>query len=281
MTKPFTDRELSELARVFAPGPAALTLFTRAGIPRQDLPGALGGVTSREYWTMISDLIAAGTVENGARRVLTAASEIFPANPIFQGSGTLRHVLFIGASPDRMSTLRPDRELREIIRRADNDRIKVRYRPAADSGNLAAVLEDRTDILHLACHGNSDSVYFEAPDGTRQVVSGRHLADTLRLYQDDAGAVLRGVVLAACHSAAVAELLRPYADTIIAHQGDLLDVCAIEFAAELYRVLPVSASLGGAARIAARHAANARALCGMVPDELVVFEKQEGANGTK
>ena len=69
-------------------------------------------------------------------------------------------------------------------------------------------------------------------------------------------------------------------ETVVAHDGDFYDDCAIAFGGELYRVLPTVGSLGAAARIAARHTASSRPLCGMVPDTLVVLDRTRGPGKT-
>ena len=273
MNEPFTDAEVIALAQAFPPGPAASGLLAEAGVPSQHIPTALGGLTSNDFWRLVSEAIKAGLIENGRRHILEAAARRFPANPAFQGKERTRRVLFIGSSPDWMDVLRADRELREIVRRSDPARIEVHYRPAADVSDLQMILTVRPDILHLACHGGEGRIYFEDAAGRRQPLSGADLAETLRLYAEEAGATLRGVVLAACHSAAVAELLLPYASTVIAHAGDFYDDCAIAFSGELYRVLPTAGSLGAAARIAARHVASSRPLCGDLPQTLVVLDR--------
>src|SRR5690606_25870889 len=125
MNEPFTDREVTELARVFPPGPAATGLLAQAGAPPQHVPTALGGLTSNDFWRLVSHEIAAGLIHNGRRRILGAAAKRFPGNKIFQSEDLPCRVLFIGASPDWMDVLRPDRELREIIRRSDPAKVEV------------------------------------------------------------------------------------------------------------------------------------------------------------
>ncbi|WP_239333891.1 effector-associated domain EAD1-containing protein [Frankia sp. CiP3] len=81
----FTDAEVSELASVFYQAHTARQLLAAAGLPAGRQPVWSVALTSREFWTEVDVLLAAGALADGRRRVLAAAARIFPANPVFTG----------------------------------------------------------------------------------------------------------------------------------------------------------------------------------------------------
>ncbi len=81
----FTGAEVSELASVFHQAHAARQILAAAGLPADRQPVWSVALTSREFWTEVDVLLAAGVLIDGRRRVLAAAARLFPANPVFTG----------------------------------------------------------------------------------------------------------------------------------------------------------------------------------------------------
>jgi hypothetical protein len=128
----------------------------------------------------------------------------------------------------------------------------------------------RPDILHLICHGDGQNLTFADGYGDPRRVPAEHVARLLAGYRAHAGIQLTGMVLNACHSAAIAETFAPVADTVVAHHGSLEDECAQLFSERLYKTLRDVPSLGGAARIASEHLAADGSGCGGIQDGLVI-----------
>ena len=78
-------RETSELAKVFCRPAGAAQVLAEAGIPPSVQPSWQDS-TAEEFWEEVRRLVEAGIVENGASRILTAASRRFPANRVFNRS---------------------------------------------------------------------------------------------------------------------------------------------------------------------------------------------------
>lgn len=252
MTERLTDRELAELAKMLPPGrPTTMDVLVRAGFDETLLPAPSSVTNSFEYWRMINTEVAAGTVENGRRRIIEAALHRYPHNPVLVASrGPSRwRVLFIGTSPTGVGALRADRELRQV--RAAGAVVDVHDYPAATVADLNRIRTERPDILHLACHGRGPLLVFDDGQGAARTVHTAEIAATLGVYRQEIGVRLRGIVLNACRSEEAAELLRPYADVVIAHREELDDADGVAFGGALYQALPDAGGLAAAARIAA------------------------------
>jgi CHAT domain/Effector-associated domain 1 len=253
MTEPLTDEEVAELATLLPPGkPSTIKVLTRAGFTANQLPTLMTGDTATDYWDLINKKIIEGVIEDGRRRVIAAAMGPYPYNPVLLAAGIAHtwRILFMGASPDGLRPVRAGNELR-LIRQADQT-IHVRDVPAATATDLRTIRRERPDVLHLACHGRGEQLVFEDGAGGGQTVHAAEIAETLRVYADELGVRLRGIVLNACRSEPAAELLCPYAETVVAHRDELADDHGIAFAGALYLALPGAPTLAAAARIAVR-----------------------------
>jgi hypothetical protein len=277
MTEPLTDEEVAELAELFPPGkPSTIRVLTRAGFKANQLPTLTTGDSATDYWDLINGKIAKGTVEDGRRRVIAAALEPYPYNQVLLAAGIAHtwRVLFMGASPDGLRPIRAGSELR-LIRQADQT-IHVRDVPAPAVTDLRTIRLERPDVLHLACHGCGEQLVFEDGAGGRQTVHAAQVAETLRVYSDELGVRLRGIVLNACRSEPAAELLRPHAEIVVAHRDELLDGHGIAFAGALYLALPGAPTLAAAARIAVRELVLDDPRRRPLEDGLVICEHRTG-----
>jgi len=83
MTEELSERELAELARVFASACSAVQLLDRAGLSRARQP-----VFQQSYplmfWREVSLEIAAGALADGRRRILAEAARDYPRNRVFR-----------------------------------------------------------------------------------------------------------------------------------------------------------------------------------------------------
>jgi hypothetical protein len=260
---------LQELARVLPVGAAARMVLRSAGFPAEHVPSQ-ADTTPLEFWGRIDEALSAGLLDRGHDRVLAAACDRFPANRVLCRR-RVRKVLFVGAGPVGQQRLRSDRELREILavtRRLD---LHVEPCPAADVTDLRRLLSLRPDLLHLACHGDGENLVFEYPSGRQHGIPAVEVASLLETYRLQAGVHLQGILLGSCFSDKIAALFASPEVTVVAHEGELDDDCAVRFAGQFYEALAEVGEIGAAARIAATHVAGQHRCAGL-PSHLVVLE---------
>lgn len=190
-------------------------------------------------------------------------------------TSTPLRVFFVGASPFDISLdrLRADREFRAVQRHERPDALTVASRHAAGVDDLNAVLGERPDVLHLACHFADGALLFEDPVGDPHPVPVAALRQRLEVYRGHAGFRLSCLVFSVCESAGFAADFADLADTVVAWRGLLDDDCAIAFADRLYRELArdPTRSPGNAARIAAVEVATSESGCENLSDLLLVL----------
>jgi hypothetical protein len=75
--------ELRMLAEVFHHATAARQVLAAAGLPPGRQPIWSGGMSPMEFWGEVNHLLASGVLHDGRRRVLAAAAELYPVNPVF------------------------------------------------------------------------------------------------------------------------------------------------------------------------------------------------------
>jgi hypothetical protein len=251
------ETEIAELARVFAPTPALVSLLGQAGFPVDRIPQPYG-VDGSEYWSLMNDRIGAGLIPDGRRQVIDFALSRFPANPVFLAAArpAVRKVLVVSASPPDRPAVRAARELRAIKAALAGADTVVDYLPAASIADLAdAVLDGgdaATTVLHMCCHGEAGFLVFEDHDGNGHPVPIADIVETFRVVTARADEKLRAIVIAACQSADAADALLQFARTVIAHRGDLDDKDAEGFAGHFYQTLRNNDDTAEAASIAAQ-----------------------------
>jgi len=86
--EPLSASEIRALARVFHDPGKARRLLRAAGFPVEESP-AWGTLSPSAFWTAISELLEGGILDAGRARILEAAAEVFPANPVFTASRAL------------------------------------------------------------------------------------------------------------------------------------------------------------------------------------------------
>ncbi|MGI5506201.1 effector-associated domain EAD1-containing protein [Lentzea sp. CA-135723] len=186
----------------------------------------------------------------------------------------LTSVFFVGASPFDidLGRLRADREFLSIQREERPGVLRAVSRTATNVTDLAALLEERPDVLHLACRASDGVLRFEDPHGGPHLVPAEALARRLRGYHDHADFTLSGLVLSAGRSAEFANLFDGLVQTVVTWNNDLDDECAVAFSAAMYKHLVQSSvrSLGAAARVAAEEVGGEDAECRNLPEQLYV-----------
>jgi hypothetical protein len=78
-----SDEEIDALAAAFNPGPAANVVLRRAGFPNAAVP-ASQGLNGVQFWTLISNELENGIIQDGRRKVLAAALRDRPYNDVLK-----------------------------------------------------------------------------------------------------------------------------------------------------------------------------------------------------
>jgi hypothetical protein len=149
----------------------------------------------------------------------------------------LPQVVLLGASPpdeDQISSAAEIQEIAQILAPLKS-RVTMVDRPAARAAaDLVTLLyEDPPTVLHLACHGTLADIRLHTQDGWSCAI---RLADLERLLLR-ASKRLQCVVLAACYSAQLAEMLSKTIPAVIGFEGRLGDRVARDFSREFWRTL--------------------------------------------
>ncbi|MEU4555463.1 effector-associated domain EAD1-containing protein [Micromonospora violae] len=277
MNEAFSELELAALAEAYPLGPPATVLLERAGFPRAHVPSMIG-VSAAVFWRLVNAEIAAGVLENGSERILKIAEAQYPASPIF-GSTGIRRVMLVGAVPDGLPAMRPDRDLAEAVRAVERAGISVTYRLAADVTDLDVLGVERPHLLHLACHGDGEFLIFEGPSGPRPVAID-DLLGLLDGYARTSRHRLRGIYLASCDGAAQAQRFLSVADRVVAFAGELADGCAPAFTAHLYRALITAKDLHEAAGLALDRMTSVQPSCRWLANRLIALPRRTSLNRT-
>src|ERR1041384_176136 len=185
---------------------------------------------------------------------------------------TKKHViLFLAANPHDTGRLALDREARsihvELKRSGYRDRFEFVTRWAAEPLDLLRELRAlKPTVVHFSGHGarpagapdreegrdavviaapsgdEPGSVVFDGAEGRGHVVTPAAFAQTL----DAAGASVRLVVLNACYTASIAEVLLPHVDCVVGMSGAIHDDAARSFATGFYGGLGEHESIAAA-----------------------------------
>lgn len=157
-------------------------------------------------------------------------------------------ILFLSASPDEMTTLRTDREVRDIqeaLRQSEfRDRFELKQEPAVRISDVQrCLLQHRPDILHFSGHGyEGGAILLEGRNGKLFPLLSGDLAALLSVLKDRT----RCVVLNSCYSA---QEVGPIADVIasvIARPDAVTDSAAILFSTYFYQALAFGRSVRAA-----------------------------------
>jgi hypothetical protein len=242
---PTGDALLAELPGREAP-PRALVSECVAALGRR------GWAAAAPFWAMLRRERPRFAAEIAKLEAGLAASD--PSDPseaagdgvVEPGRGERLRILFVSASPEAEERLRCDQELRRIMERLRGARfgaqISVIHAPAARYEDLrTALLEHRPHALHLSCHGTADGgLVLEGSHGGAETAPPQSLRLLLELADE-----LRLVVLAACHSVALARRLT-HPQLRVAMDSAIPDFAACSFSVAFYETLAFGRSVEAA-----------------------------------
>jgi hypothetical protein len=145
-------------------------------------------------------------------------------------------VLFVSSNPYGTVPIKVERELkiiREAIQLSEHrDRIEVDTVPAATLHDVRrALLKKPYHVVHMSGHGEETGLVLEDDSGKMDKVPPQILAE---LFSNKKTLC---VVLNACHSISTGVPLSKYVPFIVAMEGRLADVGAIEFSRGFYDAL--------------------------------------------
>jgi hypothetical protein len=234
------------------------SLLAEFGFPAEQLPSPFG-VDGYEYWNLLNDKIGGGIVPNGRAILFDLARHRFPANEIFAAvsglSPAVRRVCVVGAEPSDLSRVRGAREFRAVYKALVGSDVTLTQLPAATVADLGQLARISPDTVHLICHGDGTQLFFEDREGLSYGVEAADLLRVLRTVLVEVRGPLTCLVLSACRSAKAAEILRPCARVVIAHEDDLDHDDAAGFAEFFYTAVRDGSRLDAAARSAAEFVA--------------------------
>jgi hypothetical protein len=156
-------------------------------------------------------------------------------------------VLYLSAQPAGTTALRLDHEARQI----EDQILLARYRDAIQFRSAWAISRadllrelNREDpvVIHFGGHGHVGGIVMESPDRQPEPVAARSLLEALR----SAAPAARLVVLNACHSRDLIEVLSTHVPCTIGMAGAISDRAAICYAAALYGALAFGKSIAQA-----------------------------------
>jgi len=162
------------------------------------------------------------------------------------------HLLFLSSTPDKESILRVTEEFRDIkaaIRSAKyRDRFGWENCHAVRSQEFRQqILWHHPQVVHFAGHGKISrtqevayaksvekaGIILESQTRKGRFVSGKNLSGLFREFQG----VVECVILNACYSEGVADIIKDYVPYVIGVSGKVKDRTAIAFAAAFYEAL--------------------------------------------
>lgn len=157
-------------------------------------------------------------------------------------------ILFLSASPDEVTTLRTDREVRDIqeaLRQSEfRDRFELKQEPAVRISDVQrCLLQHRPDILHFSGHGDErGAILLEGRNGNLCPLLSGDLAALLSVLKDRT----RCVVLNSCYSAQEVEPIADVIASVIARPDAVTDSAAILFSTYFYQALAFGRSVRAA-----------------------------------
>ncbi|WP_239311730.1 MULTISPECIES: TIR domain-containing protein [unclassified Frankia] len=83
MSERLTELEIRALAGAFATSLSAVQLLERAGVDRLEQPSWAPAQSPLAFWVEVNNFLDSGGLPDGRRRILAAAAERYPANPVF------------------------------------------------------------------------------------------------------------------------------------------------------------------------------------------------------
>jgi hypothetical protein len=172
--------------------------------------------------------------------------------------GKRTKILFLGASPPDLPSLRIDEEIREIEQEIrlgrDRDRIEVATRLAVRPPDISrALLDVEPDLVHFAGHGGGDDETFIAEDvrGESVLVPVAGLVDLFKAISEDA----RCILVNACNTQRLAtELSAALPDAyVVGMRAAVADRSAIKFSVGFYQAVAAGRNIEEAFKLGKAH----------------------------
>lgn len=147
----------------------------------------------------------------------------------------MKKVLLCGAQPVGETPIRYDSEVQAIRDAVDKagKTLQIESVLAATADDLMdAITKHQPDVLHLSVHGNRDGLLLDTGTG------GSHLVRNAAIVQLVAAcASIRIVMLNACYTEPLAELLREHVDVVIGMRDTINSNTAVAFGSRFYYTL--------------------------------------------
>lgn len=146
-------------------------------------------------------------------------------------------ILFLASNPQQSSSLRLDREMRQIDESLRMSEFRYQFEIsqawAVRIGDLQRnLLRYKPQIVHFSGHGSkSNQLIFEDEKGRMRGVSARALSDLFSIFEKS----IRLVVLNACYSDLQAQAINQHIKFVIGMSDAIGDTAAIRFASSLYQ----------------------------------------------
>lgn len=149
-------------------------------------------------------------------------------------------ILFLGAHPAGQRKMRIDVEaesIREVIQAAGRaHEVEIRHRMDVSFEKFQDALSDELpDYVHISCHCEEGRLLFAGRAGNLEPIDGALVVETL--CNTRRGYRVRGVLLNACQSDALAELASRSLDFAVGMADDISDPAALLYARGFYRGL--------------------------------------------
>jgi AAA-like domain len=179
--------------------------------------------------------------------------------PHTHGSSPAIRVLFLAANPRDTTRLALGEEYREIDRRVRasdrRDALTLDYAAEMRPDEVAqVVLRHTPTILHFSGHGSADGeLLLPDADGRAIAATPEAVAGLFAVLAPQVG--LRGVVLNACYSEALAVALARHVEWVIGASAALPDKMALTFAGAFYEALGYDLAVEQAFELARRQVA--------------------------
>ena len=162
---------------------------------------------------------------------------------------TKHTILFLAANPSGTDPRALDREARsireELQRSGSRDRFELVTRWAVEPLDLLRELRKlKPTVVHFSGHGNQRGLFFQAADGSAQMVPPAAIAETFGA----AGTSVKVVVLSGCYSELAADTLLAHADCVVGTGSSIHDDAARSFAIGFYGALGEEESVAAACR---------------------------------
>jgi len=202
-------------------------------------PGSLN--VSRSSGVVIgmnSGLVAGGNIVAPVMRENRSGAQR-DGNSSQTGPGAPIRILFLGASPEDLTRLRLDQEVRQIdqsLRQGEyRDRFNLVSHWAVRPSDLqTCLLRHRPHIVHFSGHGSdTKAICLEDNEGRAQKIEGAVLARLLAVFKTS----VRCVVLNACYSAGQAQSIAQDIECVVGMATAVGDQAAIAFSSAFYQAL--------------------------------------------